>query len=203
MSALLNACKVDFRRLDIREMAQWPSLAKGLLCALLLLAVLVMGYGLHLRERLGQLEHLRAAESDLKQQFADKAGQAAHLALYREQMQGMQRALDELLRLLPRDAEVPGLLEDISRTGLDSGLAFEEIKLLPEVSGAFYLELPIQVTVLGTYHGLAAFVSAVSALPRIVTLHDLSLAPVNQPGGSVLRMSLLAQTYRYHGGLQP
>lgn len=202
MIQLLGACKVDFRRLQLSKMAQWPGALKALLCALLLLAVLVMGYGLHLRERIGQLEHLRAGEFDLKQQFVDKADQAAHLPLYRAQIQGMQRALDEVLRLLPGDAEVPGLLEDISRTGQGNGLAFEEIKLLPEVNGTFYLELPIQITVVGTYHGLAAFVSAISALPRIVTLHDLNLEPAIQAGGAVLRMSLLAQTYRNHEGVQ-
>ncbi|MNP37430.1 Pilus assembly protein, PilO [compost metagenome] len=104
-----------------------------------------------------------------------------------------------LLRQLPSDTEVPGLLEDITRAGLDSGLEFEEIKLLPEVSRPFYIELPIQITVTGGYHDLAMFVSGVARLPRIVTLHDFELAPVNPEGGAKLRMSIQARTYRYNG----
>lgn len=70
-----------------------------------------------------------------------------------------------------------GLLEDITRTGLGSGLEFEEIKLQPEVAQQFYIELPINIKVIGGYHDLATFVSGVSSLPRIVTLHDFEILP--------------------------
>jgi type IV pilus assembly protein PilO len=123
---------------------------------------------------------------------------AANLELYSQQMKEMENAFGVLLRQLPSDTEVPGLLEDITRTGLGSGLEFEEIKLLPEVAQPFYIELPIKITVTGAYHDLATFVSGVAGLPRIVTLHDFELAPVNPDDGSKLRMSILARTYRYN-----
>jgi type IV pilus assembly protein PilO len=93
---------------------------------------------------------------------------------------------------------VPGLLEDITRTGLGSGLEFEEIKLLPEAAQQFYIELPIQITVVGAYHDLATFVSGVASLPRIVTLHDFEIKPLDAANPSRLRMSILAKTYRYN-----
>jgi type IV pilus assembly protein PilO len=128
---------------------------------------------------------------------------AANLELYTQQMKEMENSFGMLLRQLPSDTEVPGLLEDITRTGLGSGLEFEEIKLLPEVTQQFYIELPIQITVTGAYHDLATFVSGVAGLPRIVTLHDFDLAPANPDGGPKLRMSILAKTYRYNDkGLQ-
>jgi type IV pilus assembly protein PilO len=90
------------------------------------------------------------------------------------------------------------LLEDITRTGLGSGLEFEEIKLLPEAAQQYYIELPIQIKVVGSYHDLATFASGVASLPRIVTLHDFDLIPANADGSSKLRMSILAKTYRYN-----
>ncbi|RMS17183.1 Type 4 fimbrial bioproteinsis protein PilO [Pseudomonas coronafaciens pv. garcae] len=99
---------------------------------------------------------------------------------------------------MPSDTEVPGLLEDITRTGLGSGLEFEEIKLLPEAVQQFYIELPIQITVVGGYHDLATFVSGVASLPRIVTLHDFEIKPVDPKVPGKLRMSILAKTYRYN-----
>ena len=116
----------------------------------------------------------------------------------------MEVSFGALLKQLPSDTEVPGLLEDITRTGLGSGLEFEEIKLLPEAAQQFYIELPIQITVVGAYHDLATFVSGVASLPRIVTLHDFDLVPANDSGSSKLRMSILAKTYRYNdkGGVQ-
>ncbi|MCR3841772.1 type 4a pilus biogenesis protein PilO, partial [Pseudomonas aeruginosa] len=155
-------------------------------------------YNFHLRDLQTQLEQQAAQEESLKQQFATKAFQAANLEAYKAQMKEMEESFGALLRQLPSDTEVPGLLEDITRTGLGSGLEFEEIKLLPEVTQQFYIELPIQISVVGGYHDLATFVSGVSSLPRIVTLHDFEIKPASPDNTSKLRMSILAKTYRYN-----
>ena len=90
------------------------------------------------------------------------------------------------------------LLEDITRTGLGSGLEFEEIKLQPEVVQQFYIELPIKISVVGGYHDLATFVSGVASLSRIVTLHDFEIKPLKDGSASKLRMAITAKTYRYN-----
>ena len=77
-------------------------------------------------------------------------------------------------------------------------MEFEEIKLQPEVAQQFYIELPINIKVIGGYHDLATFVSGVSSLPRIVTLHDFEILPEKgEAATSKLRMSIVAKTYRY------
>ncbi|QQZ42566.1 type 4a pilus biogenesis protein PilO [Pseudomonas sp. SK3(2021)] len=189
--------RVDLGELEMSNMGAWPVLVKGVVAALVMLLVLALGYNLYLKELLLQLDQRRADEAVLKQQFASKARLVANLGPYTEQMKAMETAFDLMLRQLPSDTEVPGLLEDISRTGLGSGLEFEEIKLLPEVVQPFYVELPIQITVTGGYHELATFVSGVAGLPRIVTLHDFEIKPVTPEVGSKLRMNILARTYRY------
>jgi len=191
--------KIDIRDLDTSNMGSWPAAIKVLVGFLVLLLVLALGYSFSTSELQSRLELKRDEELALKEQFATKAQMAANLELYTRQMTEMETAFGVLLRQLPSDTEVPGLLEDITRTGLGSGLEFEEIKLLPEVSQPFYIELPIQITVTGAYHDLATFVSGVAGLPRIVTLHDFDLVPVNPEGGTKLRMSILAKTYRYNG----
>ncbi|MNJ59949.1 Pilus assembly protein, PilO [compost metagenome] len=110
----------------------------------------------------------------------------------------MEESFGAMLRQLPSDTEVPGLLEDITRTGLGSGLEFEEIKLMPEVAQQFYIELPIKIGVVGAYHDLATFVSGAASLPRIVTLHDFEIKPLSADSGSKLRMGITAKTYRYN-----
>ena len=195
--------KIDINELDTGNMGSWPPAIKCLVAGLLMLLVLAMGYNFSTRDLESQLDLKREEESILKEQFADKARMAANLDLYTRQLKEMESAFDVLLRQLPGDTEVPGLLEDITRTGLGSGLEFEEIKLLPEVAQPFYIELPIQITVTGGYHELATFVSGVAGLPRIVTLHDFDLAPVSPEGAPKLRLSILAKTYRYNDKGQP
>ncbi|WP_375740505.1 type 4a pilus biogenesis protein PilO [Pseudomonas boanensis] len=195
--------KIDLADLDLNNLGSWPIAVKVIACLLLVVLVLALGYNFHLKDLEFQLDSKRAEEETLKQQFATKAFQAANLEAYKEQMKEMETSFGALLRQLPSDTEVPGLLEDITRTGLGSGLEFEQIKLMPESVQQFYIELPIQISVVGGYHDLATFVSGVASLPRIVTLHDFEIKPLSQEGGSKLRMSILAKTYRYNDkGLQ-
>ncbi|EXF46937.1 type 4 fimbrial biogenesis protein PilO [Pseudomonas sp. BAY1663] len=195
--------KIDFADLDLNNLGSWPAPVKFIAGVLLLVAVLALGYYLHLQDMQVQLEQQRAQEVTLKQQFSTKAFQAANLEAYKEQMVEMESSFGALLRQLPSDTEVPGLLEDITRTGLGSGLEFEEIKLQPEVVQQFYIELPIQIKVVGAYHDLATFVSGVASLPRIVTLHDFEIKTSKDDASSKLKMGIVAKTYRYNDkGLQ-
>ena len=194
--------QIDLNDLDFSNVGSWPAAVKFIAGALLLVVVVALGYNFHLKDLQASLEGKQAEELVLKEQFSSKAFQAANLDAYKEQMQEMEVSFGALLKQLPSDTEVTGLLEDITRTGLGSGLEFEEIKLLPEAAQQFYIELPIQITVVGAYHDLATFVSGVASLPRIVTLHDFDLVPANDSGSSKLR--ILAKTYRYNdkGGVQ-
>lgn len=190
--------QIDLSDLDFNNVGSWPAAVKVIACVLLLIAILALGYNFHLKDLQTQLEQVQGEEISLKEQFSTKAFEAANLEAYREQMQEMEVSFGSMLKQLPSDTEVPGLLEDITRTGLGSGLEFEEIKLLPEAAQQFYIELPIQIKVVGAYHDLATFVSGVASLPRIVTLHDFEVVPLAAGSGSSLRMSILAKTYRYN-----
>lgn len=196
--SLKSLQEIDLNDLDLNNLGSWPAPIKGIVCVLLLVAVLVGGYFFHVQDLQEELARHQAEEVSLKQQFETKVRQAANLAAYEEQMLLMEASFDKLLRQLPSDTEVPGLLEDITSAGLNSGLEFEEIRLLPEVEQQFYIELPIQVKVFGGYHELAAFVSAVASMPRIVTLHDFQIEPNKGGNPSRLAMNIQVKTYRYN-----
>ncbi|MBN7823581.1 type 4a pilus biogenesis protein PilO, partial [Bowmanella sp. Y57] len=85
---------------------------------LLFIIVLGLGYNFHLKDLQAMLEQHQGEEVTLKDQFSIKAFQAANLEAYKEQMEEMEVSFGALLRQLPSDTEVPGLLEDITRTGL-------------------------------------------------------------------------------------
>lgn len=195
--SLKSLQQVDFNDLDVNNIGSWPVAVRGIVCVLLFVLVLVLGYFLHLTTLQDDLERQQREEVTLREQFESKVRQAANLEAYKEQMLIMEASFDALLRQLPSDTEVPGLLEDITSAGLNSGLEFEEIKLQPEIAQQFYIELPIQIKVFGGYHELATFVSAVASMPRIVTLHDFAIEPAKAGSSSRLAMNILVKTYRY------
>jgi type IV pilus assembly protein PilO len=116
----------------------------------------------------------------------------------------MQESFNTILRQLPSDTEIPGLIEDITLVGLKNGLTFTSIELQNEQLHEFYIEKPIKIVVTGSYHDLGSFVSDVADLSRIVTLHNFTIAPDRTRAGSgdsrggILRMSILAKIYRYN-----
>ena len=188
--------ELELNELDLENVGAWPLPVRIVACVLTLILVIALGYQFHLSGLQARLDREVAKEKELKEQFRVKAFQAANLEAYRDQMRQMEESFGALVRQLPSDTEVPGLLEDITFTGRGAGLQFEAIKLQPEKASEFYIELPISITVKGNYHDLGSFVSGVASLPRIVTLHDFSIDPSS--GSNQLKMDILARTYRYN-----
>ena len=193
--SLINAFKgFDVNNLDFSTAWSWPIGVKIVTYLLVFAVLLGGGINFLVLDKNRALESEIAKESDLKQQFETKSYQVATLDALRRQMADVELRFAELLRQLPTQKEVPGLLEDISAIGQSAGLEIDLIALQPERKAQFYVELPISVQVRGTYHQMGDFVSGVAGIKRIVTLHDFSLKP---SGGDQLTMSIDAKTYRY------
>ena len=115
---------------------------------------------------------------------------------YKAQLAAMEERFGALVAQLPSETEVPGLLEDITDKGELNGLNIKRIDLLDEQAETFYVELPIAIEAVGSYHDLGAFISGMAGLPRIVTLHDFEII-LSDGAGPMLDMSIQAKTYRY------
>lgn len=189
----------DINDINLDNIGTLPVVVKVILGLLLFAAVLAGGYYYHIKDLQLQLQTVQAREGTLKQEFEQKAFQVANLDAYRRQMVEMEESFGALISQLPSDTEVPGLLEDITNKGLLNGLQITTIDLQPEVSREFYVELPIAIVASGSYHDLGAFISGMAGLPRIVTLHDFTIAAGNG-GSAALNMNITAKTYRYKDG---
>ena len=184
----------DISDLDMNNVGIWPTPIKAVASLLLFSLVIAGGYWFYYQDMQKQYEALQKKELSLKSSYETKAVKATNLDAYKKQMDEMEASFGALLAQLPKDTEVPGLLEDITRTGSNSGLDFNSIRLGSEKVQEFYVELPIEIQARGTYHDIGGFVSGVANLPRIVTLHDFKISPVS---GGALNLSIRAKTYRY------
>jgi len=185
---------VDFADLDTQQIGIWPASVKMLLLVAAVILVLLLGYFVKVKDLRQQYQAAASKEMTLFEQYRTKAFQAANLDAYRAQMIELDDTFGALLKQLPKDTEVPGLLEDIIEVAYGSGLSMKAISLQPEQISEFYVELPIKIDVTGDYHDFGSFVSGVAALPRIVTLHNYA---IKQADNGLLNMVIEAKTYRY------
>lgn len=189
----------DINDLDVNNAGIWPAPIKAIVVLIVFGLILGGGYWFFVKDQYTRLAGVEKTELELREQYEQKAYKVANLEVFKNQMVEMEETFGALVKQLPSDTEVPGLLEDITNTAVGSGLVLREIKLQPEQRRDFYVELPINIQVSGTYHELASFVSSVASLPRIVTLHDFTIKPTSGESDR-LDMQVLARTYRYRAG---
>ncbi|RUQ95593.1 type IV pilus inner membrane component PilO [Legionella septentrionalis] len=193
---------INLSELTLDNVGQWPTVVKASVVAFLALLVIGIGYWLIAKPNFEQYDSLKAEENTLRSKFELKQHQASNLQKYRNQMQIMEERFGNMLKQLPTQNEMPGLLEDISKTGIASGLTFELFAPMQEVQHDFYIELPIKIAVIGNYHQFAIFLSRIGQLNRIVTLHDFviegaSTEKQKNAAGEQLIMRITAKIYRY------
>jgi len=189
----------DLRTLDTSDPGRWPlPIRIGAVAAIFFLVVAVGFYWFVIDKEFPLLERAEAEEIDLRGQFEDRQRKAANFDAYRAQLAEIERDFGAMLRQLPGKTEVPSLLVDISQTGLGAGLEEQLWQPTLEVQKDFYAELPIKLRYTGSYHEFGNFVSGIAALPRIVTLHDITIRPASSEGSpDELTLDATAKTYRY------
>jgi len=197
---------MNINELDFENIGSWPLGAR--LAAAFIVFAIVVGGGFYYftQDKLAELEKVENKEEPLKKEFKTKQGKAANLEAYKLQMVEMKKRFGSMLRQLPQKTEVADLLVEISQTGLSNNLEFSLFKPSGEIRKEFYAELPVNINVSGTYHDFGGFATGIAALPRIVTIHDVEMAPgKEEKKGDVvevdddkrLTITLVAKTYRY------
>lgn len=127
-----------------------------------------------IRERLKNVDALRAEVRDLKARFALAQAQ------------------------LPDKKEIPELLSQVSNAGRQSGLEILKFKQLPETYADFYAAVPVEIVVRGNYFQLAKFFDKVAGLNRIVNVSDIVIKDPKQVGDDIsLETKCKATTFRF------
>lgn len=185
----------DFRNMNPNDPGSWHQIPKVTVLIGLFVLILVAGWWFVWNDQLNDLEIKQREEATLKQEYLDKRQQAVNLELYTQQLADIDRSFGTLLKQLPSKSEIESLLIEVNQAGLGRGLQFELFKPEQEQIKDFYAELPITVKINGSYHDFGAFAADIAKLPRIVTLNNLSIAPIKE--GGVLTLDATTKTFRY------
>lgn len=123
----------------------------------------------------------------LEQDLFQKKRIANELPKLEVAREALKKDLEQALRRLPEEKEIPHLLTQINRLGQDAGLTFSLFKPGKPSEDEFYTRVPIRIKAAGTYHALGRFFEELGQMERIVNISDLKLDPAaskNQSHGS-------------------
>jgi type IV pilus assembly protein PilO len=175
---------------------------------LILTGILVVLGGLYLYHFiLPEIEKRKDMEiqlGKLQKELTESKAIERDLKNYKEQVERMNQELDRALQQLPNEKEIPELLKNVSSLGKNAQLEFVLFKPKPEEPQQFYARVPIELTMLGTYHNTGVFFDRVSKLPRIINVVDFNMARAKEAGKAregadevLIRTSCLVNTYRF------
>jgi type IV pilus assembly protein PilO len=184
----------ELNNLDLKDLTSAPAPVRALVLGVLFVALIAAGWYLVWSDALRGLDAARLEEQTLRETYSVKKGQVFHYEAYKRRLQEVEQSLAALLRQLPDRSQMDALLADINQVGVGRGLEFELFRPGNETPADFYATLPVAIKVNGSYHDIGGFVSDLAKMPRIVTLHDITLTPGKD---NVLSMEARVQTYRY------
>ena len=196
----------QFNTLDPNNYGSWP-LSVKITCWIFIAALaFAVIYFVMIRSTIESISQASAQEQNLLNEFREKESKLRNLQQYQIQLQEMEARFNQQLEQLPKETEIPGLVEDINLSGVNSGLKFKNIRLEPEIKQEFFIEQPIAIEATGDYHAFGSFVSSIAGLSRIVTLHDFTITGAeNKEKKSeipVIDYVVKAKTYRYVGNAE-
>ena len=128
-------------------------------------------------------------------------------AALRRQLAEYQQNLALIRTLIPAGNEVPALLEQVSTAARRVGLDLATVEPQPVLEGENYDTYRYTISLVGSYHELATFLTNVGSLTRIVLPVNVTLlTPTNasvvkahqKPNASVIEARLQLQTFVTH-----
>ncbi|HEY4186255.1 MAG TPA: type 4a pilus biogenesis protein PilO [Polyangia bacterium] len=183
-----------------------PAKKAGVTAGVVLLAALV-DYQFFYSDASARIASARAHETDLQDEMSGYARRRGEYLGFRAELEDLQKEQRELLRVLPKRAEIPSFLASVQEQAELVGLEVLSVDIGQEAPQDQYLRIPVKMEVRGTYHQVARFFRNVSELQRIVDVENLSLAPdkdkvvgIDLQGGTPpkLRAKFVAATFRFN-----
>ncbi len=184
--------------LGIDKIVKLPNKQKIALLIFLLLAEGAALFFFALKPKYGELKGLEDQLAGLEQQVQENRVLAAKLPILQREYEQLSRELAAALTELPNEKEIPALLTSVTDEGKKAGLDFLVFRPRPEQKKDFYAEVPLDITVSGTYSGVGNFFAAVGNLPRIMNISNVNFSDIKSSGERTsMKITCLATTFRF------
>lgn len=177
----------------ITDIAAWSTVMLSTLSAALVLLIFSLSYVFAIADGLRNWGQVENHQRNLIEDYGRNEGLITKKSVYEEQMRQLDTTVELLADAMPSTSEVPEILEDITMTASQFGLVTSKVTPQTMVASDFYAELPMKISISGSYQQLAGFLSELTKLNRFFSLHDFT---VTASKTGTLELIFLAKTYR-------
>ncbi len=192
--------------LKLKDMPKYGRVIIMAVPALILVAAFIV---LIYTPRSKEIKALDDAIAKLDNEIATAEVKTRRLPELRKENERLKIQLAELKEKMPEEREVSALLKQVSDLGLTSGLGILLWKPSTVKTGAakkgkedkeggegIYVEIPVDVEMLGEYHNFGIFYSYISRLSRIVNISDIKMERTQQKeAGNLIKANFIASTF--------
>jgi len=137
----------------------------------------------------------------VESKLADTKRKALELPKLQADMASLEQEVSDLEKLLPKDKEIPGLLRIVTKTAQKYQLKITNITPGGINSQTNYNEIPFQMTIQGTYHGLAYFLSDIGQESRILSVRNINFVstPPSKDNPNTININCTFVAYTFKG----
>jgi len=186
---------LDSLNLDaLRPLIPLPIVVKIASVVGLFILILVAYYFVFLVPLQDDIDREQVSIEGQKVQLQKNQRLAKDIPKKREEYKTLQKQLKIALNMLPKKSQIPDLLEGVTWAGKDSGLSFTQFRPGRESVKSIYAEVPVSLTVSGTFKQLLTFLKRVGEMSRIVDIKNLVLKADKD---QLLQVKGEAVTYRF------
>jgi type IV pilus assembly protein PilO len=178
---------------SITDISAWSAAMLRVCSASLVLLVFLLFYVVTISNSLRTWDQVQNHQRNLIEEYGRNADLIAKKSVYEEQMNQLDTTIELLAAAMPSSSEVPEILEDITMAANRFGLVTSMVNPQSVVTSDLYVELPLKITISGSYQQLMGFLSALTQLNRLFSLHDFT---VTASKAGTLDLVFLAKTYR-------
>jgi type IV pilus assembly protein PilO len=182
-------------KIDLNKVPKPARIAIAVVPAVLLIVVMVF---VMIMPKNKDIDNLKKEIVEQEKQITKTQSMAGKLDDLKAENDKLKKMLKDLQENLPEEHEISALLKQVTDLALEAGLkilSWNPAQKRSHPSGIVY-EVPVGISMTGSYHRLGRFFSSLTTLDRIINISNINLSRSGRIGKEViLGVSFSAVTF--------
>ncbi|MCU0663998.1 MAG: type 4a pilus biogenesis protein PilO [Myxococcota bacterium] len=144
-----------------------------------------------------ELDNLKTQYAQLEEQQNEARQRKATYDRDRRRRDELEKNFVQQIKALPADAQISAFLNKLSIQAELVGLEILSVKPTEEEAAEYFVRIPVELQMRGTFHQLSKFFYLVGNLDRIINIENISFeAEQADESSTILKSKVLATTFR-------